>query len=142
VTSLGFAANAFDAVLCLEVVEHLPPPQHAGVMRELLRVLRPEGLLVLSTPDGHMTAAKRLFGAKCERSHERELARVEVEALLVGAGARVVECIPIDNLVQPAGRLGAALAHLVADRPRWRDRLAGIWARAGYRTLLYAATRS
>ncbi len=141
VTNLGFASHAFDAVLCLEVVEHLPPEAHLGLVLELLRVLRPGGLLVLTTPDGQLTTAKWIFGSKCEDSHERELSQAEVEALLRAAGARVIECSPLANLVQPAGWLGAALAHLVADRPKWRERLARSWARVGYRTLLYTATR-
>jgi len=141
VTDLAFANNAFDAVLCLEVVEHVPPPQHPGLVRELLRVLRPGGLLALTTPDGRMTAAKRIFGTKCERSHDRELTRTEVEELLLTAGARVIECTPVSGLIQPASKLAAVLSHLVADRPSWRERLARVWARAGYRTLLYAATR-
>jgi 2-polyprenyl-3-methyl-5-hydroxy-6-metoxy-1,4-benzoquinol methylase len=140
VTNLGFAPTAFDGVLCLEVIEHLPPAERPALAGELLRVLRPGGLLVMTTPDGRITTAKRVFGSKCERSHERELTRAEVESLLADAGARVIECNPVSNLVQPAGKLAAVLAHLVADRPWWRERLAQCWARAGYRTLLYAAT--
>ena len=142
VTNLGFAAHAFEAVLCLEVMEHLPPGERPALAQELLRVLRPGGLLVLTTPDGRVTPAKRIFGTKCERSHERELEPGEVETLLTDAGARVIERHRVANLVQPAGTLGTVLAHLVADRPAWRERLAGWWARAGYQTLLYTATRS
>ena len=142
VTMLGFAPNVFDAVVCLEVVEHLPPAARPAFARELLRVLRPGGLLVLTTPDGRMTAAKRVFGAKCERSHESELAPAEVQTLLAAAGGRVIEWRAVPNLVQPAGPLAVVLAHLVADRPAWRDRLAQYWARAGYRTLMYTVTHS
>src|SRR3989442_4461111 len=140
VGNLGFAAGAFDAVLCLEVVEHLAPAERPALARELLRVLRPGGLLILTTPDGRMTVAKHLFGTKCERSHERELTRREVETLLAGVGAWLVECRPLASLVQPAGRLAAVLAHFAGDRPAWRGRLAQWWGRVGDRTLLYLAT--
>ncbi len=142
VTRLGFAPGSFHAVVCLEVVEHLTPAARPAFARELLRVLRPGGLLVLSTPDGRMTAAKRVFGAKCERSHESELPPAAVETLLTAAGGRVIACQAIPNLVQPAGPLGVVLAQLMADRPPWRDRLARCWDRAGYRTLMYSVTRS
>jgi hypothetical protein len=82
-----------------------------------------------------------LFGTRCEISHQRELTRAEVEALMRNAGARVMECRALDSLIQPAGKLGATLAHLVGDRPKWRGRLARLWAWAGYQTLFYAATR-
>jgi SAM-dependent methyltransferase len=38
----------FDLVLCTEVIEHVPEPQE--VFREAARVLRPAGILVLTTP--------------------------------------------------------------------------------------------
>jgi ubiquinone/menaquinone biosynthesis C-methylase UbiE len=40
--------GSFDAVLCAEVLEHLPDPQRA--LGELSRVLRPGGRLLLTAP--------------------------------------------------------------------------------------------
>ena len=45
---LPFAAASFDAVTCLGVFESLP--DYAPTLREIARVLRPGGLLVLSVP--------------------------------------------------------------------------------------------
>jgi SAM-dependent methyltransferase len=45
---LPFAAGAFDAVMILEVLEHVPEEHEA--MREANRVLRPGGRLFLSVP--------------------------------------------------------------------------------------------
>lgn len=44
----GIPDEAYDTVLCLEVLEHVPRPDRA--VRELTRVLRPGGRLILSVP--------------------------------------------------------------------------------------------
>lgn len=46
--SLSFAGASFDKVLLSEVIEHVPEPERA--IAEATRVLRPGGLLVVSTP--------------------------------------------------------------------------------------------
>lgn len=48
-TRLDFPTGAFDAVLCSEVIEHIPDA--AAAIGEMYRVLRPGGRLVLSTPN-------------------------------------------------------------------------------------------
>ncbi len=47
--SLSYKDNIFDAVTCLEVIEHLFDPYH--LISEMYRVLRPGGQLVLTTPN-------------------------------------------------------------------------------------------
>ena len=49
VMALPFRDASFDTVICSQVIEHLPPAPE--IFRELTRVLRPGGLLVLGTPD-------------------------------------------------------------------------------------------
>jgi len=135
---MGFATAAFQAVMCLEVIEHLPDQARHALMRELLRVLSPSGILVLSTPDGHRTLGKRIFGQKCERSHEVEMTIREVKALVTTCGGTVLSVSVVDNLIQPASRLGALLTRLAGDRLRLRRALQLFWTRLGYRTLIYA----
>ncbi len=55
--SLPFAGNSFDAVTCLDVIEHLLDPAHC--MREIARVLRPGGRAYISTVN--MRYAKHAF---------------------------------------------------------------------------------
>ncbi len=47
-TSLTFPDDSFDAVLCSHVLEHIPDDDAA--LRELARVTRPGGLIVLQHP--------------------------------------------------------------------------------------------
>ena len=47
--SLPFSDSTFEAVVCIEVLEHLFLPHHAAA--EMRRVLRPGGLLVATTPN-------------------------------------------------------------------------------------------
>ncbi len=48
-SSLSYKDNTFDAVTCLDVVEHLLDPD--SLIDEIYRVLRPDGQLVLTTPN-------------------------------------------------------------------------------------------
>ena len=48
-TCLDFPDASFDKILCSEVIEHIPDASQA--LREMWRVLRPGGKLVLSTPN-------------------------------------------------------------------------------------------
>jgi 2-polyprenyl-6-hydroxyphenyl methylase/3-demethylubiquinone-9 3-methyltransferase len=49
ILELPFADRSFDVVLCTEVIEHTPDPGRA--VRELARMVRPGGTLVLTTPN-------------------------------------------------------------------------------------------
>ena len=46
--TLPFKDRSFDAVLCLETIEHLPKPRPAA--KEMMRVLKSGGLVMITTP--------------------------------------------------------------------------------------------
>lgn len=48
-TNLGFAENAFDLVLALEIIEHLNNP--SDLLNEICRVTKKGGKIVISTPN-------------------------------------------------------------------------------------------
>lgn len=53
ITSIPRPDGSFQAVLCIEVLEHLPTPQDA--IREFSRLLAPGGILILTAPFWSMT---------------------------------------------------------------------------------------
>ncbi len=47
---LPFPDESFDCVTCVETLEHIPPPEWSRSLKEMRRVLKPGGRLVLRTP--------------------------------------------------------------------------------------------
>lgn len=68
----------FDAVVAFEVIEHLPQPER--FVAEAHRVLKPDGVLVVSTP-----RAEAGHERPDNPFHEREFSRGELEQLLRGS---------------------------------------------------------
>ena len=76
-TALPFADASFDAVVSFETVEHITA--QAPFVDEIRRVLRPEGLLILSCPNKEEYSDRR---GVTNEFHVRELYRDELRALL------------------------------------------------------------
>ncbi len=54
IQGLPFKDGSFDAVVSFEVIEHVPVQQMEAFFAEIARVLKPEGVVVLSTPNKHV----------------------------------------------------------------------------------------
>ncbi|HRJ28192.1 MAG TPA: class I SAM-dependent methyltransferase [Cyclobacteriaceae bacterium] len=63
ITNLSFADHSFDLIFCSHVLEHIPDDRKA--MREIKRVLKPDGLAILLVPI--MDSYK---GRKIEKTYE------------------------------------------------------------------------
>jgi SAM-dependent methyltransferase len=85
-TALPFQDGAFDGVTSLDVLYHRWVADDRDAVRELARVLRPGGLLLVRVP-----ALRMLWGAHDEAVHSRHrYTRAEVERLLRDAGLEVL----------------------------------------------------
>jgi SAM-dependent methyltransferase len=116
--ALPFRAGAFDLVVAFEVIEHLH--QQSSFLAECRRVLAPDGLLIVSTPNTLYYAEARA-AAGPNPFHEHEFEAAEFEAALRAQFANVsvllqnrTECFAF---YPPSGwRGGETLAEPGADR--------------------------
>ena len=63
--NLPFCAGAFDAVVCIETLSHIPPEDQIKTVREINRVLRPGGRVIISVHNPLRLALQNLAQAKC-----------------------------------------------------------------------------
>ncbi|MDA8109073.1 MAG: class I SAM-dependent methyltransferase [Betaproteobacteria bacterium] len=86
-TAIPLSDTTTDVVVCLEVLEHIH--DHEGALREIGRVLKPHGHLVISVPYRHwFPVYEPLMG------HLRHYTRDDLEGLLARHGYRIVRYLP------------------------------------------------
>jgi ubiquinone/menaquinone biosynthesis C-methylase UbiE len=97
IAALPFAPHSFDAVVSMDVIVHFPPGQEGGAMRELVRVLKPGGLL-----------AVRVSALDILRSHHSQFAmerqrftRSRLLRLVREHGIEVQRCTYANSLLMP-----------------------------------------
>jgi SAM-dependent methyltransferase len=75
---LPFEDNFFEAVTLLAVVEHLDPSLMAILFKEIYRVLKPQGMVILTTPaawsEGLLKFMARVSLVSAEEIHEHAYA--------------------------------------------------------------------
>lgn len=76
-TAIPLPDNSVDVAISFETIEHLT--EHDEMMQELRRVLRPDGVLIISSPDKRVYSDERDFH---NPFHLRELYAEEFSALL------------------------------------------------------------
>lgn len=79
-TKLPIDDNSVDAVVSFETIEHIT--DHETFLEEVKRVLRPDGFLIISTPDMNVYSAP---GTTSNPYHVREMTEAEFRAKLSAA---------------------------------------------------------
>jgi len=98
--ALPFEAASFDLAVSLDVIEHLEDDR--GALRELRRVVRPGGLLLVTVP-----AYQWLWGEHdIVNHHHRRYSRRTLEAATTDAGWKTLSTTHFNGLLLPA-----AIAH-------------------------------
>lgn len=94
---LPYANASFDVVTSFDVLYHAWVRDDVQAVRELARVLKPGGLILVKVP-----ALKILWGAHDEAVHSRHrYTRAEVESLLDRAGLRLIRSTYANSLLFP-----------------------------------------
>jgi SAM-dependent methyltransferase len=97
IRALPFADGRFDLTMSLDVVAHLPRGEEHLAARELARVTRRGGLVVVRT-----AALDILRSRHSEFAHERQrFRRQRLMGLFTGAGIRVLRCTYVNSLLLP-----------------------------------------
>jgi SAM-dependent methyltransferase len=108
VVALPFRGGAFDSATSFDVLYHRWVTDDGAALRELARVLKPGGLLLVRVP-----ALKMLWGAHDEAVHSRHrYTRREVEDLLVQGGFEVLRATYANFLLFPLLALRRTLDRL------------------------------
>lgn len=68
--SLPFKENQFDVVLCLDVIEHVNLTEQENSLKEIYRIIKPHGMLIMTIPNlAHFYSRIRfLFRGKLART--------------------------------------------------------------------------
>lgn len=110
-----FKDESFDVATCLEVLEHLEDPRNA--LDEIFRVLKPNGYLLISTPNSRMPTwqirdfllrfrfISRIYMGRHLGSDRKRYDKDELRARLLGHGFRMLALcyskilLPRDDLI-------------------------------------------
>lgn len=88
ITAINERSNTFDAILCTEVLEHVPYPVDA--INELARLLKPGGVLILTAPSNCLRHQDPYFFSSGYADHW-------YETVLGAAGMEIVSLDPVGD---------------------------------------------
>jgi SAM-dependent methyltransferase len=97
IRALPFADGLFDLTMSLDVLTHIPAGEEHLAARELARVTRRSGLVVVRS-----SALEILRSRHSEFVHEgQRFRRRQLMGLFAGAGIRVLRCTYVNSLLLP-----------------------------------------
>ena len=109
-TALPFPGNTFDFALALDVIEHID--DDIGVLREIKRVLKPEGRLILTVPAHQYLFSTHDKSLHHVRRYSKKLLRTRIEQ----AGFRIHRLTYTNFLLfTPIATVRLVKKHLLKD---------------------------
>ncbi len=127
-TSLPFADDSFDLVMCVAVMHHVAEPEAVRLtLAEMVRVSRPGGRVLVWDHNPRNPYWGRLMArVPQDTGDERLIGEEEMLAGLRGAGARIVSAEQlglVPDFVPPVGLRAAAAAERLGERTPLARRL-------------------
>lgn len=86
---LKFKNKYFDAVTILDVIEHIPKGTEINCLKEIRRVLKPNGYLIISTPHSHLLSI--LLDPAYFLIGHRHYSEMKLKSLLYSAGFKTIK---------------------------------------------------
>lgn len=96
---------SFDAVLCLEMLEHLPAEEREPALREMVRALRPGGRLIVTFPADATAAELDRWLDDAYRARHGEAHPWVAEHLREGVPRTADVCAALERAGGPGGRV-------------------------------------
>lgn len=95
ITDLKFKDSSFNTVFCSEVLEHLTVQQINKGVREIKRVLKPDGRLIVTVPYTEVLEENRYICPKCGHKfhkvgHLQSFDEIRIKKILEVAGFEVI----------------------------------------------------
>lgn len=109
-TRLPFPDASFDVVTCFEVIEHINEEQQHALLREMRRVLAPEGILIISTPNREFytpRVSEQVLGLNPFHLHEFSFTMFSEALAAAFPSVEILGQTPVPPLLLPAdGHIG------------------------------------
>jgi 2-polyprenyl-3-methyl-5-hydroxy-6-metoxy-1,4-benzoquinol methylase len=101
VAELAASDRRFDAIVSIEVIEHLTDPQLAEFLATLRHLLAPDGIAIITTPNEENLRAAETFCPSCQHvfhrwQHLRRWSAAELAAAIDANGLRTIEAVTTD----------------------------------------------
>ncbi len=119
---LPIKSEVADVVVATAIIEHVSDAP--GMLSECRRILRPSGLLVLSTPDPFFEQLASFLGILKEAGHDTTFTLSQLGSMATGAGFRIAEArrfmfspigFPAEHLIERVLRL-SGLSRVLANQ--------------------------
>ncbi|MEY3901874.1 MAG: hypothetical protein RL189_1180 [Pseudomonadota bacterium] len=116
--------ESIDALLLVDVLEHFPLEEGLDFLCESRRVIKPDGRIVIQTPN-----ASGLFGINtfvADPTHATPWNELRLMAALRGSGFSYVNCQPMRLPASPANLVRETLRGIIFAGVRFLTRLCGV----------------
>ena len=118
ITAIPESDLSFDAIMCIEVLEHLPDPVQA--IKEFSRLIKPKGHLILTAPFCSLTHFSPYHFCTGFNTHWYQIH-------LAGCGFKIIDITPNGNffeyIAQEIDRIPSVAKRYSNDRPGLFERL-------------------